>query len=103
MEKFIGFSIGKLQFMDTLQHLSTSLDKLVKNLAGKSKIVGCKYCPRRGPEKLISKHEKIVHKKEFNTEHIHTVKNSKLVDLFPNLYENFKKKKKIYLKKLLKC
>ena len=92
MEKFIGFSIGKLQFMDSLQHLSTSLDKLVKNLADKSKIKGCKYCPRRGPEKIISNHEKRAHKNEFNKEYIHKVENSKLVDLFPNLYENFKKK-----------
>ena len=92
MEKFIGFSIGKLQFMDSLQHLSTSLDKLVKNLVDKSKITGCKYCPRRGPEKLISKHQKIAHKKDFNTEYIHKANNSTLADLFPNLYENFKKK-----------
>ena len=80
MEKFIGFSIGKLQFMDSLQHLSTSLDKLVKNLVDKSKITGCKYCPKRGPEKLISKHEKIAHKKDFNTEYIHKANNSTLAD-----------------------
>ena len=45
MEKFVGFSIGTLQFTDSLQHLSSSLDKLVNNLAEKTKIKGCKYCP----------------------------------------------------------
>ena len=90
MEKFIGFSIGNLQFMDSLQHLSSSLDKLVTNLADKSKITGCKFCPRRGAPKSITRHEKIVHKKEFETEYIHTVKNSTLAELFPILYENFK-------------
>jgi hypothetical protein len=35
MEKYIGFEIGKLQFMDSMQHMSTSLDKLVSNLADK--------------------------------------------------------------------
>ena len=42
MEKFIGFTIGRLQFMDSLQHLSSSLDKLVDNLADKAKIIGKK-------------------------------------------------------------
>ena len=92
MEKFIGFSIGSLQFMDSLQHLSSSLDKLVNNLGDKSKIIGCKYCPRRGAPKSIAKHEKIVHKKEFKTEYIHTEKNSTLPELFPILYHNFKNK-----------
>ena len=92
MEKFIGFTIGKLRFMDSLQHLSTSLDKLVKNLVDKSKITGCKYCSRRGPEKLILRHENIAHKKEIKTEYIHTVRNSTLAELFPNLHKNFQKK-----------
>ena len=48
MEKFLGFTIGNLQFTDSLQHLSASLDKLVNNLAAKTEIVGCDYCPRRG-------------------------------------------------------
>ena len=93
MEKFIGFTIGKLQFMDTLQHLSTSLDKLVKNLADKTKVQGCKYCPRRGPANVIAKHETIAHKKEFETLYQHAVTKSELKDLFTNLYDNFKKKK----------
>merc|ERR1712055_190183 len=53
MEKFIGFTIGNLQFTDSLQHLSASLDKLVTNLAAKTEIVGCDYCPRRGSVKVI--------------------------------------------------
>ena len=93
MEKFIGFTIGKLQFMDSLQHLSTSLEKLVKNLVDKSKIKGCKHCPRRGPAKVIAKHEAIVHKKENETLYHHTVTNPELKDLLTNLYDNFKKKK----------
>ena len=92
MEKFIGFTIGRLCFMDSLQHLSASLDKLISNLSAKAEIKGCKHCPRRGPEKSITRHEKIAHKKEFNTEYIHAVKNSELTELFPNLYHNFKKK-----------
>ena len=35
MEKYITFSIGKLNFNDSLQFLNTSLDKLVKNVMGK--------------------------------------------------------------------
>ena len=35
-EKFITFSTGSLQFIDSLQFLSASLDKLVHNLASKS-------------------------------------------------------------------
>ena len=93
MEKFIGFTIGKLQFMDSLQHLSTSLEKLVKNLVDKSKIKGCKHCPRRGPAKVIAKHEAIVHKKENETLYHHTVTNPELKDLLTNLYDNFKEKK----------
>ena len=61
MEKFIGFTIGRLQFMDSLQHLSSSLDKLVSNLADKTKMIGCKYCPRRGPPKSITRHQNIAH------------------------------------------
>ena len=93
MEKFIGFRIGKLQFMDSLQHLSTSLEKLVKNLVDKSKIKGCKHCPRRGSAKVIAKHEAIAHKKENETLYHHTVTNPELKDLLTNLYDNFKKKK----------
>ena len=33
-EKYISFSLGKLSFVDTFQFMSTSLEKLVKNLAG---------------------------------------------------------------------
>jgi hypothetical protein len=36
IEKFITFSIGKLQFKDTLQFLPSSLEKLVKNLRAKA-------------------------------------------------------------------
>ena len=92
MEKFIGFTIGGLRFMDSLQHLSSSLDKLSSNLAAKTDIIGCKHCPRRGTTKSVHRHMKIAHKgdnlKEFN----HAVKNKTLPELFPNLYENFKKK-----------
>ena len=92
MEKFIGFTIGRLQFMDSLQHLSSSLDKLVDNLAAKTEIIGCKYCPRRGPKGAILRHQNIAHKgdnlKEFN----HSKNNSTLPELFPNLYNHFKKK-----------
>jgi len=34
-EKYISFSLGKLEFIDTFQFLSTSLEKLVDNLAEK--------------------------------------------------------------------
>ncbi len=56
MEKFIGFTIGRLQFMDSYQHLSIPLDKLVNNLADKTEIIGCKHCPRRGPKDDVSRH-----------------------------------------------
>ena len=92
MEKFVGFSIGTLQFTDSLQHLSSSLDKLVNNLVDKTKIKGCKYCPRRGPAKAIAKHETIAHKKEFETLYQHTVANPKLEELFTNLHANFQDK-----------
>lgn len=32
-EKYISFSLGRLDFVDTFQFLSTSLDKLSANLA----------------------------------------------------------------------
>lgn len=32
-EKYISFSMGKLDFIDSCQFLSTSLEKLVKNLS----------------------------------------------------------------------
>ena len=92
MEKFIGFTIGKLHFIDTLQHLSSSLDKLSSNLAAKTEIAGCKYCPRRGPPKAILRHQRIAHKGDYINEFHHTTKNETLPELFPNLYENFKKK-----------
>ena len=93
MEKFIGFTIGRLQFMDSLQHLSSSLDKLVNNLADKTQIIGCKYCPRRGPPNTILRHQDIAHKGDNLKEFKHTVMNQTLPELFPNLYNNFKKKK----------
>ena len=37
MEKFVCFKIHKLHFKDTLQFLGSSLDKLVSNLAAKTK------------------------------------------------------------------
>ena len=83
MEKFIGFSIGNLQFMDSLQHLSASLDKLVTNLAAKTKVVGCDYCPRRGSSNDIERHIKISQKKEFNKPYKQTVKTSTLEQCFP--------------------
>ena len=92
MEKFIGFTIGRLQFTDSLQHLSSSLDRLVSNLADKAKIIGCEYCPRRGPPNAILRHQNIAHKGDNLTKFIHTENNSTLPELFPNLYENFKKK-----------
>jgi hypothetical protein len=92
MEKFIGFTIGRLQFTDSLQHLTSSLDKLVNNLADKSKIKGCKYCPRRGPPKSVARHEKISHTSDYQTEYTHTKKSSTLPELFPNLHARFKKK-----------
>ena len=93
MEKFIGFTIGRLQFMDSLQHLSSSLDKLVNNLVEKTQIIGCKYCPRRGPPNAILRHQNIAHKGDNLKEFKHTVMNQTLPELFPNLYNNFKKKK----------
>ena len=92
MEQFIGFTIGRLQFMDSYQHLSIPLDKLVNNLADKTKMIGCKYCPRRGPKDDILRHEKIRHKSDYETEYTHTKKSSTLPELFPNLHEYFKKK-----------
>ena len=32
MEKYISFSLGPLRFIDTLQFMNSSLDKLVENL-----------------------------------------------------------------------
>ena len=89
MEKFVGFQIGKLNFMDSNQHLSSSLDGLVKNLAAKAKIIGCEFCPRRGPPKDVKRHQRIVHKKEFNKPFEHTIKSKTLPELFPNLHEKF--------------
>ena len=97
MEKFIGFTIGRLMFMDSLQHLSSSLDRLVSNLADKAKIIGCEYCPRRGPPNAILRHQNIAHKGDNLTKFTHTVKNKSLQELFPNLYDYFQKK---WLKKL---
>ena len=37
MEKFTSFKIGALEFIDSLNFLNTSLDKLVKNLQIKAK------------------------------------------------------------------
>ena len=92
MEKFIGFTIGNLQFMDSLQHLSASLDKLVTNLAAKTKVVGCDYCPRRGSSKDIERHIKVSHKKEFKKPYNHTVEIPTLEQCFPILYKNFQTK-----------
>ena len=36
IEKFVTFSIGKLQFKDSLQFLNSSLEKLTENLAAKA-------------------------------------------------------------------
>ena len=91
MENYTAFSIGRLQFMDSLQHLSSSLANLVNNLADKTKIKGCKYCSKRGTEKYISRHEKIDHISD-QIEHPHTEKNQTLTELFANTYANFKKK-----------
>ena len=93
MEKFIGFTMGNLRFIDTLQHLSSSLDKLSSNLAAKTEIAGCKYCPRRGPPKAILRHQSIAHKGDYNNEFHHTTKNETLPELFPNLHDNFTRKK----------
>jgi hypothetical protein len=71
MENFIGFTIGRLQFMDSFQHLTSPLDKLVNNLAAKAEIIGCKYCPRRGPPKAVARHEKISHTSDYQTDHTH--------------------------------
>ena len=92
MEKFIGFTIGRLKFMDSLQHLTSSLDKLVNNLAAKAEIIGCKYCPQRGPPKAISRHEKTRHTSDYQSEYTHTDKSSTLPELFPNLHAYFMKK-----------
>ena len=92
MEKFIGFTIGRLQFMDSLQHLSSSLDRLVSNLADKTRIRGCKYCPRRGPPNTILRHQNIAHKGDNLKEFHRTENKSTLPELFPNLYNNFKEK-----------
>ena len=92
MENFIGFTIGRLQFIDSLQHLSSPLNKLVSNLADKAEMIGCKYCRRRGPKKAIARHEKIRHTSDYQTEHTHTKKSSTLSELFPNLQAYFKKK-----------
>merc|ERR1711947_10404 len=91
MEKFLGFTIGSLQFTDSLQHLSASLDKLVTNLAAKTEIEGCLHCPRRGSKKAIEKHKKIAHKKDVNPLHKHTEKTQTLEQVFPILQVNFEK------------
>ena len=83
MENYISFSIGRLQFMDSFNHLSSSLDNLVTNLADKTKIKGCKYFARRGPTKSIARHEKISHTSDYQTEHPHIEKNQTLPELFP--------------------
>ena len=91
MDKYIGFSIGKLEFKDSMQHLNSSLDKLVSNLADKTKIENCLYCRRRGNKEEIEKHMRHRHKKEHETLYIPTVKNSTLQEVFPTLYNFFKK------------
>ena len=78
--------------MDSYQHLSNPLNKLVNNLAGKAEMIGCKHCPRRGPKKAMIRHAKISHKSDYQTEYTHTKKNSSLPQLFPNLHEYFEKK-----------
>ena len=83
MEKFIGFTIGRLQFTDSLQHLSSSLDRLVSNLADKAKIIGCEYCPRRGPPNAILRHQNIAHKGDNLKKFISSENNSTLPELFP--------------------
>ena len=89
MDKYIGFTIGKLEFKDSNQHLNSSLDKLVSNLADKTKIENCLYCPRRGIKEEVEKHMKIVHKKEHETLYTSTVKNPTLQEVFPTLYNFF--------------
>ena len=91
MDKYIGFSLGKLEFKDSLQHLNSSLDKLVENLAEKTTIENCLYCPRRGSKEEVEKHMRHRHKKEHETLYIPTVKNSTLQEVFPTLYNFFKK------------
>ena len=92
MEKYIGFEIGNLQFKDSLQHLSASLDKLVNNLADKANIQGCLHCPYRGIKKDVEKHMKARHRKEFEPIYEHKIKNPTLEALFRNLYARFQTK-----------
>ena len=92
MEKYIGFEIGNLQFKDSLQHLSASLDKLVSNLADKANIQGCLRCPYRGIKKDVEKHMKARHRKEFEPIYEHKIKNPTLEALFRNLYARFQTK-----------
>ena len=61
-------------------------------LADKAEMIGCKYCPRRGPKKVIIRHEKISHTSDYQTEYTHTKKSSTLPELFTNLLAFFKKK-----------
>ena len=93
MEKFIGFSIGKLDFKDSFQHLNASLDKLVSNLVDKTKIENCKHCPRRGTKKELEKHMKLRHRKEHEREHKHPPENKKLTlpEVLPTLHNYFTK------------
>ena len=92
MEKYIGFEIGNLQFKDSLQHLSASLDKLIRNLADKANIQGCLHCPYRGIKKDVEKHMKARHRKEFEPTYEHKIKNPTLEALFRNLYARFQTK-----------
>ena len=89
MDKYIGFTIGKLDFKDSFQHLNTSLDTLVSNLAEKTKIVGCLHCKKRGSKKDIDRHMKRCHTKDVEPIHEHEQKNLQLPDVFPSLHSYF--------------
>ena len=62
----------------------------------KAKIIGCGYCPRGGPKDAILRHEEIRHNPDIETEYTHTKNSSTLTELFPNLYEYFKRNGKNY-------
>ena len=56
MEKYIGFTFGNLRFIDSLQFMGTSLEKLVGNLAqeGKDKFHHmCRYIPDPNQQELL--------------------------------------------------
>ena len=55
MEKYISFSIGQLWFIDSLQSLNASLEKLVKSNDPDSLLITKEYEPHLNIAELLKK------------------------------------------------